>query len=226
MTYFDSLLANGEEIRYRTKKHWIAPLLATITGSVLVLGGVVALLVRIFTDSDFVRNVLLIGGIVALVIGLVMWGNAFVHWWAQYYFVTNQKVLKVEGILRKSTSGSALEKINDITMEVPLLGRALGYGTLRVLTAADESNLTYTVMRDPAEFRKAILDQKLYFEQGDARAITDALLQANSPAKAAAAGATHDDLVDMIQRLAELRDSGAITAEDYEAKKTELLDRM
>lgn len=226
-TYLDSLLANGEEIRYRTKKHWIAPLLATITGTVLVFGGVAALIIRAMVDSDFARNVLLIGGLVALVIGLVMWGNAFVHWWAQYYFVTNQKVLKVEGILRKSTSGSALEKINDITMEVPLLGRALGYGTLRVLTAADESNLTYTVMRDPAEFRKMILDQKLLFEQADARAIADAVLQANSPAgAAAAAGSTNDDVAGMIQRLAELRDSGAITAEDYEAKKAELLDRM
>lgn len=222
MTNLESLLANGEEIRYQTKKHWIAPMLATITGSLLVFGGVAALIVRALVDSGFLRNILLGGGIVALLVGLVMWGNAFAHWWAEHYFVTNQKVLKVEGILRKSTSGAALEKINDITMEVPLIGRWLNFGTLRVLTAADESNLTYTVMRDPAQFRKAILDQKLIFEQGDARAIAEAVRQ-SAPS---GSGTAQQDVAALIQRLAELRDSGAITAEDYEAKKAELLDRM
>lgn len=223
MTNLESLLANGEEIRYQTKKHWIAPMLRTITGTLLVFGGAAALIVRAFIDSDFLRNVLLAGGIVALLVGLVMWGNAFAHWWAEHYFVTNQKVLKVEGILRKSTSGAALEKINDITMQVPLIGRWMGFGTLRVLTAADESNLKYTVMRDPSQFRKAILDQKLIFEQGDARAIAEAVRQAQASTRAAP---SREDVADLIQRLAELRDSGAITAEDYEAKKAELLDRM
>jgi hypothetical protein len=32
--------------------------------------------------------------------------------------------------------------------------------------------------------------------------------------------------VDTLTRLAELRDSGAITAEEYEAKKAEILSRL
>ena len=126
---------------------------------------------------------LLWGGLVALLIGLAMLVNAAVKWWAQFYFVTNQKVMKVEGILRKSTSGSALEKINDITMEQPLLGRWLGYGTVRVLTAADESNLHYTFMRKPLEFRKAILDAKLLFEKQDSRDIAEAFREGVRPGR-------------------------------------------
>jgi hypothetical protein len=34
------------------------------------------------------------------------------------------------------------------------------------------------------------------------------------------------EIADSIERLAQLRDSGAITAEEFEAKKAELLDRM
>jgi hypothetical protein len=155
VSYVDSLLANGEEIVYRTKKHWIAPAFSTITGTLLTIGGLAALFGQLFTDNRFLNGLLLWGGLGALLIGLVLLVNAAVKWWAQFYFVTNQKVMKVEGLLRKSTSGSALEKINDITMEEPLLGRWLGYGTVRVLTAADESNLHYTFMRKPLEFRKA-----------------------------------------------------------------------
>jgi uncharacterized membrane protein YdbT with pleckstrin-like domain len=226
-SYVDSLLANGEEIVYRTKKHWIAPAFATITGTLLTLGGLAALFGQFFTDNRFLNGVLLWGGLGALLIGLGLLANAAVKWWAQFYFVTNQKVMKVEGVLRKSTSGSALEKINDITMEEPLLGRWLGYGTVRVLTAADESNLHYTFMRKPLEFRKAILDAKLLWEKQDSRDIADAVRGAAAPpAVAAAPPSSAQEIADSIERLAQLRDSGAITAEEFDAKKAELLDRM
>jgi hypothetical protein len=137
--------------------------------------------------------------------------------------------MKVEGVFRKSTSGSALEKINDITMEEPLLGRWLGYGTVRVLTAADESNLHYTFMRKPLEFRRAILDAKLLWEKRDTQDIADAVRGAGAqPAVTAAAAPTQSaqEIADSIERLAQLRDSGAITPEEFEAKKAELLDRI
>ena len=226
-SYVDTLLANGEEIVYKTKKHWIAPAFATITGTLLTLGGLAALFGQFFTDNRFLNGVLLWGGLGALLIGLGLLANAAVKWWAQFYFVTNQKVMKVEGVLRKSTSGSALEKINDITMEEPLLGRWLGYGTVRVLTAADESNLHYTFMRKPLEFRKAILDAKLLWEKQDSRDIADAVRDAAAPpAVAAVPTASAQEIADSIERLAQLRDSGAITTEEFEAKKAELLDRM
>jgi len=227
VSYVDSLLANGESIVYTTKKHWIAPLLATVTGTLLTVGGLAALFGKLFVDSGFLNNVMLWGGILALLAGLALLAKAFVEWWAQWYFITNQKVMKVEGILKKHTSGSALEKINDITMEIPLLGRWLGFGTVTVLTAADESNLHYTAMREPAEFRKVILDQKLIFERKDSETIADAVREAAAlPPVAAATAQSADDIADSIQRLATLRDSGAITVGEYEAKKAELLDRM
>jgi uncharacterized membrane protein YdbT with pleckstrin-like domain len=227
--YVETLLATGEEIVYTTKKHWIAPLLSSVTGTLLTLGGLAAMFGQLWVDDGFVDDTLRWGGLIALLIGLAMLAHAIVQWWAQYYFVTNQKVMKVEGILTKSTSGSALEKVNDITMEEPLLGRWLGFGTVRVLTASNESNLHYTVMRKPMEFRKAILDAKLQFEKQDSRNIADAFREGVAPAPAGPAtpaGPASQEIADSIQRLADLRDSGAITTEEFEAKKAELLDRM
>lgn len=229
MSYVESLLATGEEIVYTTKKHWIAPLFSTVTGTLLTLAGLAAMFGQAFWFDGFLGDVLLLGGLIVLLVGLGMLINAAVKWWAQFYFVTNQKVMKVEGILRKSTSGSALEKINDITMEQPLIGRWLGYGTVRVLTAADESNLHYTFMRAPLEFRRAILDAKLHFEKQDSRDIAEAFREGISPAvaaPAAPAAPSGQEIADSIERLAQLRDSGAITTEEFEAKKAELLDRM
>lgn len=41
-----------------------------------------------------------------------------------------------------------------------------------------------------------------------------------------AAGATHDDVVSQLERLSKLHDSGAITDEEFEAKKAVLLGRI
>jgi membrane protein YdbS with pleckstrin-like domain len=230
MGYVEDLLATNEQIVYTTKKHWVAPLFATVTGTVLTVVGLIGLVWQ-FPADGWLQNVLLGGGAIALIIGLVLLGKAFIEWWSESYVVTNHKVMKVSGILRKTAEGSALEKINDITISQSLLGRSLGYGTLSVLTAADESNLHYTSMREPMEFRRAILDQKQLFEQADALAIADAVRQAPAapaaaPAAELAGPANADEIANAIERLAQMRDAGHITPEEFEAKKSELLDRL
>ena len=46
------------------------------------------------------------------------------------------------------------------------------------------------------------------------------------PQPSSAAEATEDDIMKKIEKLASLRDAGAITADDFEAKKAELLSRI
>ena len=190
MGYTEDLLASNETVVYETRKHWIAPLFATLTGTLLTVAGLGGLVRRmLLTDAAWLDTLFLWGGLLALLVGLALLAKAFVTWWSEEYFVTNQKVMKVGGIVRKTAEGSALEKINDIKIEQSLLGRWLGYGTLGVLTAADESNLHYTAMREPMEFRKVVLDQKQLFEQQDSRTIAEALREAQAPAAAAPAAA-------------------------------------
>ena len=225
MGYVEDLLASNEQIVYTSRKHWIAPLFATMTGTLLTLGGLVAISWSVFVTQTWLSNLMRWGGVAALVVGLLLLARAFVNWWSEMYLVTNQKVLKVSGILRKSVDGSALEKINDSSISQSLLGRWLDYGTLSVMTASDEANLHYTMMRAPMAFRRAILDQKQLFEQADARAIADAVRSAQASAPAAVP-ASADDIANAIERLAQMRDAGHITAEEYEAKKDELLRRL
>jgi membrane protein YdbS with pleckstrin-like domain len=230
--YVEDLLASNERIVYQTRKHWVAPLFATITGTLLTVAGILGLLWQLTVDpedSGWARTlhfVLLWGGLLALVVGLALLATAFVRWWSEHYFVTNQKVMKVSGILRKSADGSALEKINDLTIQQTLLGRWLGFGTVTVLTASDQSNLRYTAMRAPMEFRRAVLDEKQQFEQQDARVIAEAVRAASAAVPAAPEAPDAADITATIERLAALRDAGAITPEEFEAKKTELLDRL
>ena len=50
--------------------------------------------------------------------------------------------------------------------------------------------------------------------------------QAKPSSHSASQSAPGGDIPDQIRRLAELRDAGALTNEEFEAKKKDLLDRM
>jgi len=253
MGYTEDLLATNESIVYRTKQHWMAPIFGTVTGVLILIGGVVLFGVQLTLATDgvmgFLRTVAFWASLGLIIFGVVRVGYSYIQWLVEDYAVTNQKVVKVAGLFRKRTSGAALEKINDVVMEQGPLGRMLHYGTLQVSTASDSSDLTYQTMRAPADFRRAMLDQKMVFEQADARSIADAVragqtapqaaapqpapaAQAPAPIAPAAAApmaapvAAAPTSEDKLRSLAKMRDDGLITAEDFEAKKAELLADM
>lgn len=247
MGYVEDLLVSNETVVYTARKHWIAPLFASVAGTLLTVGALAALFGSLFVGGGWFDSLLVWGGWVALLVGVILLVRAFVIWWSLVYVVTNHKVMKVSGILRKTAAGAALEKINDTTIAQPLLGRVLGYGTVQVLTAADESDLRFRVMSKPMEFRRAILDAKQDWEQQQAQDIADAVRAGQQltgqtgvvPAVSGAApvvpgdGSTSsessrgaEEITALIGRLAALRDSGAITEAEFEQKKSELLGRL
>lgn len=244
MGYTESLLATNERIVYRTKQHWMAPIFGTAVGAAVLGGGILLFVLHLTMGTVDVigtlRTLAFWGSLGLVLVGLVMVGYSYILWWVEDYAVTNQKVVKVAGLLTKRTSGAALEKINDVVLEQGPLGRILGYGTLKVATASDSTDLTYEMMRAPAEFRRAMLDQKMEFEQADARHIA-AAVRAGGPAAVAAppvppvvvpapvappSASAAPSADEKLRSLARLRDDGIITAEDYEAKKAELLEQI
>jgi hypothetical protein len=128
-------------------------------------------------------------------------------------------------------------------MEQGPLGRMLGYGTLKVATASDSTDLVYETMRAPAEFRRAMLDQKMVFEQADARHIAEAVraaapvpptpatevtvpIPAAPPPPPPAPAPAVPTVDERLRSLAKLRDDGIISPEDFEAKKAEILEQI
>ena len=240
MGYTESLLATNEEIVYRTKQHWMAPIFGTIAGVAVLVGGVVLFILQLTMGSGILRDLAFWASLVLVVVGVAMVGYSYIQWWVEDYIVTNQKVVKVAGLLNKKTSGAALEKINDVIMEQGPLGRMLGYGTLKVATASDSTDLVFETMRAPAEFRRMMLDEKQEWEQQDARHIAAAVresayqgpppqevvTQVPPPAPVAPPAPAAPTADEKLRSLAKLRDDGIISPEEFEAKKAELLEDL
>jgi hypothetical protein len=246
--YADTLLANGEVVAMRTRQHWTA-IIRDIVYPILI---VIAVLVIFFfiagVDSGgFVGTVksvltwLSLGGLIVAILwsGWVIWG-----WSSEDYIVTNRRVLKVEGILNKHSADSSLEKVNDAVLDQSVIGRMLDFGDLDILTANEESVDRYKRLNHAPRFKKEMLEQKNNLEMdihhvpspplrtgaqaggSDGAAVAAAAAGATQAQTAQAAPMTSDEVTSTLARLADLRDRGAISPEEYEAKKTDLLGRI
>jgi hypothetical protein len=159
-----------------------------------------------------------------------------IMWQSQEYVLTNHRVMHVRGVLNKQASDSSLENITDAAINIPWLGRLVGFGDLKFMTASEAGIESMRALRDPIGFKKQLMELK-----------TERLIEINTPRSAAPAPApvaapaappmpaaapaaapadSAEDVTKTLAALADLRDTGAITPEEYEAKKQELLDRI
>lgn len=233
MALKDNLIAN-EEIVFESEKHWIAPVRDSLIPALLLLG---AYFVGWFSpDSqsgivgafgnllDLIRTGLLIVAVVWIGYNIIVWRTA-------QFAVTNLRVIREEGFISKRQSATLLSTVTDVKSRVPALGGPLGFGDLTIFTQSGAAGADrFKTITRPIEFRDKIMDKKM----ADA-GITATPVAAPSAAAAPAAPAPtavsapahsiNDDAATLVG-LAELRDSGMITPEDYEAKKAEILARM
>lgn len=69
--------------------------------------------------------------------------------------VTNRRVLAKTGLIRRTTSELYLNRIEGVEVDQGLLGRILGYGTVRVRGTGDQVAEVKSV-KDPLAFKKAV----------------------------------------------------------------------
>jgi PH (Pleckstrin Homology) domain-containing protein/putative oligomerization/nucleic acid binding protein len=233
--YADRLLSQGEEVVLRTRQHWLALLLEARYAVLLFVAGLVLLFLSQSLSGTIhdIAGYLTIG---AIVISLLWLAKTYMTWYSEDYLVTNRRVLKVEGIINKRSADSSLEKINDAVLEQNLFGRMFNYGDLDILTAADVAVDRYRMLNRAAEFKREMLNQKHDLEGEYSRPLPSPPLRsapatpAPPPPAAAPAPARREMTADEVTRalggLADLRDRGAISPQEYEAKKADLLGRL
>ena len=234
--YADRLLADGERVAYRARQHLLATIIEGRMAWAILVASLVLVVLDFQLQPGLVRDIFGWIGLALLVIALAWLFYIYLNWSSQDYLVTNRRVLKVEGILSKRSADSSLEKINDAVLEQSVLGRMLGYGDLDILTANEQSVDRYRMLSQAQTFKRTMLDEKHKLEQDVFQIPAPPLRAAPMPQPMppeptpAPAPATREmsseEITGSLDRLADLRDRGAITPEEYEAKKQDLLGRL
>ena len=176
MSYARNLLSRGEDVVYESRQHWFAIIARTW---IWIVAAILALALTIWLagqqsqvfGSPEIDGILTIVGIGVLILSLGFIGFVLWDWRNQEWLITTRRVMRAEGVLNKSVTDTSLEKINDARLDQSVFGRIFGFGTLDILTAAEEAGganvADFPMIADPVDFKKAMFDQKQSLEQPD-----------------------------------------------------------
>ncbi len=211
MAFPRRLLIEGEELVADLRPHWIAlvgPVLVTV---VVIVGWIVALLSA--PDSGAGRTaVVWVATILGVLILLWYPVRRVVAWATSHFVVTTDRIIHRQGWIAKSSMEIPLEAINDVRFEQSVFERMIGAGSLVIESAGERGRQVFEDIRNPEEVQRTIyhqgeLNQQRMYQGGGPRAPRGAPSSASE-----------------LERLADLRDRGVLTQEEFEAQKRRILE--
>src|SRR4030095_4346217 len=121
MAYLDRLLAPGERVIVRTRRHAVVLLRNVGAALFLTLAGLfLAVFIGGVGRFPEPARVWAWGGVGIAVIGLLVALPAWLRWRSEEYLVTDRRVIQLEGVLSKRVLDSSLDKVNDVRLSQSL----------------------------------------------------------------------------------------------------------
>jgi hypothetical protein len=168
-----------------------------------------------------------------------------IAWLTSHFVVTSDRLIHREGWLARRSLEIPLEAINDIRFSQRILERLVGAGDLTIRSAADSLPQVFRDIRSPEGVMKTIYhqmelnNQRMYRGMGTPAStpVTTSSPPPSSaptpqapppppaptaPAAPTAAPAAPSQITEL-ERLAELRDRGVLTEEEFQAQKAKIL---
>lgn len=146
-----------------TRQHWISVGLwwrLAVFAIVLVGGWVVVLpLAPLMALPLVVADVVVLIFIVAL---------PYIRWRSHAYRLTDRRLVLEEGLLVRRSKTIPLARLQDVSTEVGVLGRIVGYGSVKVENAGESPG--HDLLKDipaPERFRDLLLGQAGQARQAD-----------------------------------------------------------
>ena len=208
MAFPPKLLNEGEEVVLDLHPHWwffAGPVLAVLV--TLIGAGAIAVL----NLPDWLWY-----GVTALLVINLLWLLARLAKWATTNFVvTSDRLIYRSGVLAKQGKEIPLERLNDISFNQSIFERLLGAGDLLIESGGERGQQSFSDIRKPALVQNEIYRQM----EGNSNRTYGGAAQAQTAPAAAS-------IPDQIAQLDDLRQRGIISQAEFDAKKSQLLERM
>jgi uncharacterized membrane protein YdbT with pleckstrin-like domain len=207
--YVRRLLGENEEILMIARQHWFMLISSIILEIVFILAVIIlAIILSFYVKQPGLTPIITIAAVVIILLPIFTMTRDTLDFTNRMYIVTNRRVIQIAGILNKSVIDSSLEKVNDVKLVQSVLGRMFDYGDVEILTASELGVNLFRRITNPVKFKTAMLNAKARLEKVD--------VQPQGPA----------DIPSTIERLDQLRKQGALTDEEFQRLKSELLSKL
>jgi uncharacterized membrane protein YdbT with pleckstrin-like domain len=194
------LLTEGEEVILDLRPHWIA-LLKPVLWTILI--AVVTGIVWVKAGGDVQDEIRIAIVALALILWIPLALVPAVRWRFTLFVLTNERVITRSGVIAKHSKEIPLETINDVTFGQRIIERVLGAGDLVIESAGESGQNRFTDIRHPEAVQLEI------YRAAESR---KGLGKPGGPS-----------LGDELSKLADLRDRGVLTEEEFQERKRKLL---
>lgn len=212
MAFPNRLLTSDEELVLDLRPHWIA-----LVGPTIVTVLIVAAWIYLFGPGDIpgkdgsntekIFTWIIIGA--GLLLFVVYPLRRFIAWATSHFVVTSERVIHRQGLVAKDSMEIPLDRINDVRFRQNVFERMIGAGDLVMESAGTRGSEVFEDIRHPEDVQKVIYERSEVYTMR---------MQGGGPHSAPTPSATEE-----LTRLADLRDRGAITEEEFQAHKNRLL---
>jgi uncharacterized membrane protein YdbT with pleckstrin-like domain len=205
------LLQEGEDLVLDLRPHWwaITPPAAGLAAAVAL--GIAALVI----GNGALKG---LAGILLLV-ALVYFAFRYARWASTNFAVTSERIVYRQGIVARRATQMPLEKINTVDFRQSVFERVIGAGDLIIESGSDTGVATFSDVRKPLAVQQEINRQMDRHEKGGWA--QQAVNRGGAPVPSGPA-----TIPDQIAQLAELRDRGVLSEDEFQMKKAQLLDRL
>ena len=201
MGYPRKLLTEDEEILQQFHPHW--RVLLPVIGWAVVLGVVAVVATNVVGPE---RAALVSGA--AGVLWLLLSARRLFNWYFTLYVLTTERIIVRRGWIARSGTEIPLESINNVLFSQRVLERLLGYGDILIESAGRQGQSRIENIPQPEAFQAEVYRARelrsLHFSGGGN-------------------GGTPRDVVAQLESLADLRERGHLTDQEFAAKKRRLL---
>ena len=149
MSYIDSILEPGEEVRYRTTVTWTAYAPAIL----LALCAFVSLIV-----AETSVSLIVAGRFAAIVFALAAIFTFLPAWFRRFtteIAVTDRRIILKRGLIRRHTVEMNMQKVESVDVDQTLLGRLFNYGDVTI-RGAGSSFETLAKIDSPLKSRTTV----------------------------------------------------------------------
>lgn len=224
-------LVPGEEVLIDTRPHWwsLAAPLSAVTA--VIAGGIAATVARAPSGVDWL--------VAALVLLAVLWlGLRYLRWVSTRLIVTSSRVVERRGLLVRSGREIPVSNISNVAYRQTLLGRIVGAGDVAVESPGRDSEEVFVDVPHPDAVQNLLFTQiaglrgagwygplgPVGAPAGPSRSRPGWL--GGTPAGPGVDPSERASIPAQIDELDRLRRRGVITDAEFQAKKTQLLERM
>ena len=140
----------------------------------------------------------------------------YIAWSTTKFIITTDRLIKRSGVLRRQGIEIPLERVNTVFFSQTLFERIIGSGDLVIESAGEQGAQSVNDIRRPLNVQNEIYRQ---MEANENRKF-DRVGRNVAPASSSSS------IPDQIEKLADLYRQGVLTENEFQTKKTELLNRM